>query len=89
MNQRRKKESSILLREHFFKSQIVYTPGNVDKFLIGLATQPMQEFDNYFTEEVTKNNSYLLNCSLKSDETFLEMSGMVIFTMFIFHILVN
>lgn len=42
----------MLLRQHFFKSQIVYTPGNLDKFLIGLATQPMQDFDNYFTEEV-------------------------------------
>jgi hypothetical protein len=32
--------------------QTVYTPGNLEKFLIGLATQPSQNFDNYFTEEV-------------------------------------
>ena len=63
---------------------MIYTPGNVDKFLIGLATQPMQEFDNYFTEEVTKINSYLLNHSFKLDENCLEMSAMIIFTMFIF-----
>ena len=59
INQRRKKESVMLLRQHFFKTQIVYTPGNLDKFLIGLASQPIQEFDNYFTEEVIeflKNN---------------------------------
>ena len=52
INQRRKKESSILLRQHFFKPQLVYTPGNVDKFLIGLATQPSQDFDNNFSEDV-------------------------------------
>ena len=62
INQRRKKESVMLLRQHFFKTQIVYTPGNLDRFLIGLASQPIQEFDNYFTEEVrvSKNNSPLL-----------------------------
>lgn len=52
INHKRKKEAHILLRHHFFKSQVLYTPGNLDKFLIGLATQPSQDFDNYFTEEV-------------------------------------
>ncbi len=42
----------IVLRQHFSKMQTVYTPGNLEKFLIGLATQPSQNFDNYFTEEV-------------------------------------
>lgn len=51
-NLRRKKEVQILLRQHFSKMQTVYTPGNLEKFLIGLATQPSQNFDNYFTEEV-------------------------------------
>lgn len=46
----------MLLRQHFFKTQIIYTPGNLDKFLIGLASQPIQDFDNYFTEEVTIYN---------------------------------
>ena len=46
------KEAHALLRQHFFKSQVIYTPGNLDKFLIGLATQPMQKFDSRFTEEV-------------------------------------
>ncbi|XP_032786422.2 peroxidase [Daphnia magna] len=55
INHRRKKEAHILLREHFFKSQVIYTPGNLDKFLIGLATQPGQDFDNYFTEEITNH----------------------------------
>ena len=53
INQQRKKELSILLRQHFLKPQLLYTPGNVDKFLIGLATQPSQSFDNNFSEDVT------------------------------------
>ena len=57
VNHKRVKETYILLRQHFFKSQVVYTPGNLDKFLIGLATQPMQKFDNWFTEEVTQLSS--------------------------------
>ena len=48
------KESHALLRQHFFKTQLVYTPGNLDKFLIGMATQPMQKFDYRFTEEVLR-----------------------------------
>jgi len=52
MNHRRKKDDDIRLRHHFFKSQVVYKPGNLDKFLIGLATQPIQEYDNYVSEEV-------------------------------------
>ena len=52
MNQKRKTESTILLRQHFLRPQLLYTPGNLDKFLIGLATQPSQNFDNHFSEEV-------------------------------------
>ncbi|XP_046638989.1 peroxidase-like [Daphnia pulicaria] len=55
INRRRKKESHILLRQHFNKVQKVYTPGNLEKFLIGLATQPGQDFDNYFSKEVTNH----------------------------------
>jgi peroxidase len=46
------KERDILLRQHFFKTQETYTPGNLDKFLVALATVPGQRVDNYFTEEV-------------------------------------
>lgn len=52
VNENRKKESSIFLREHFIRTQVIYTPGNVDKFLIGLSTQPMQQYDSHFSEEV-------------------------------------
>ncbi|XP_046438483.1 peroxidase-like [Daphnia pulex] len=54
-NQRRIKEREILLRQHFFKMQEIYTPGNLDKFLIGLASQPSQNAENYFTQEVTNH----------------------------------
>ena len=55
----------ILLRQHFTKMQTVYTPGNLDKFLIGLATQPSQNFDNYFTEEVFQSYSHWISVILK------------------------
>ncbi|EFX86585.1 hypothetical protein DAPPUDRAFT_307784 [Daphnia pulex] len=55
VNHQRVKEREILLRHHFFKPQEVYTPGNLDKFLIGLATQPSQKVDAYFTEELTNH----------------------------------
>ena len=54
------KERDILLRQHFFKTQEIYTPGNVDKFLIALATVPGLTVDNYFTEEVSRNNNVAL-----------------------------
>lgn len=55
LNQRRKTDDNIRLRNHFFKAQVVYKPGNLDKFLIGLATQPIQEYDNYVTVELTNH----------------------------------
>jgi peroxidase len=50
--QRQKVGTDKILRQHFFKSQEVYTPGNVDKFLISLSTTPVQNVDNSFTVEV-------------------------------------
>ncbi|XP_046649289.1 peroxidase-like [Daphnia pulicaria] len=52
---KRKKTGSVQLLHHFFKTQSLYTPGNLDKFLIGLATQPDQKVDNVFTEELTNH----------------------------------
>ena len=54
----------IPLSETFFNPELVYVPGGLDKFLVGLATQPRQKFDNIFTEQVTnhlfqpKNHSF-------------------------------
>lgn len=52
LNHQRQTEREIVLRHHFFKPQELYTPGNLDKFLIGLSTQPSQKVDAYFTKEV-------------------------------------
>lgn len=45
-------EKDLLLRQHFFKTQEAYPPGNIDKLLIAMATIPGQTVDNVFTEEV-------------------------------------
>ena len=55
------------LRDGFFNPELIYTPGQLDRFLVGLATQPRQRFDNIFTEEITnhlfqaKNKSFGLD----------------------------
>ena len=33
----------------------MYVPGELDKFLVGLATQPRQKFDNIFSEQLTNH----------------------------------
>ena len=43
------------LREGFFNPGLIYVPGHLDRFLVGLATQPRQQYDNIFTEEVTNH----------------------------------
>jgi len=63
----RKKTNMVPLSDLFFNPDLLYTPGNLDKFLIGLATQPRQKYDNLFSEELTnhlfqgKNKSFGLD----------------------------
>ena len=63
----RKKTGMVPLSDTFFNPGLIYTPGQLDKFLVGLATQPRQKFDNIFSEEVTnhlfqaKNGSFGLD----------------------------
>jgi len=45
--------SRIPLSDTFFNPELVYVPGELDKFLVGLATQPSQKYDNIISEEVT------------------------------------
>ena len=33
----------------------MYVPGELDKFLVGLATQPRQKFDNVMSEQLTNH----------------------------------
>jgi len=54
-NYDRKKTASIPLSSTFFNPELMYVPGGLDKFLVGLATQPRQKFDNILSEEVTNH----------------------------------
>ena len=55
VNFERRKVTMIPLRDGFFNPELVYVPGELDKFLVGLATQPRQNYDNIFTEEITNH----------------------------------
>ncbi|KAK4324937.1 hypothetical protein Pmani_004472 [Petrolisthes manimaculis] len=41
------------LRTQFNNPRLIYTPGRLDQFLRGLATQPAQQVDNFVTSELT------------------------------------
>ena len=43
------------MSDSFLNPELLYVPGELDKFLVGLATQPRQQFDNIITEEVTNH----------------------------------
>lgn len=43
------------LSDQFLNPGRLYVPGGLDKFLVGLATQPIQKFDNIVTDEVTNH----------------------------------
>ena len=45
----------VLFFERYFNPELMYVPGELDKFLVGLATQPRQMFDNIFTDQVTNH----------------------------------
>merc|ERR1719209_142563 len=51
----RKKSSTIPLSDTFFNPELHYVPGELDKFLVGLAAQPSQKYDNVVSEEVTNH----------------------------------
>ena len=51
----RKTTSSIPLSSTFFNPELMYVPGELDKFLVGLATQPRQKFDNVVSEQLTNH----------------------------------
>jgi len=56
--------NSIPLSSTFFNPELMYVPGELDKFLVGLATQPRQKFDNVVSQQLTnhlfqgKNNQF-------------------------------
>ena len=69
----RKKTASIPLSDTFFNPGLIYTPGQLDRFLVGLATQPRQKFDNIFSEEVTNHLFQAKNSSFGLDLVALNI----------------
>ena len=69
----RKKTHSIPLSSTFFNPQLMYVPGALDKFLVGLATQPRQKFDNILTEELTNHLFQAKNHSFGMDLVALNI----------------
>ena len=51
----RRKTASIPLSTTFFNPELMYVPGELDKFLVGLASQPRQKFDNVVSEQLTNH----------------------------------
>ena len=51
----RRQTTSIPLSTTFFNPELMYVPGELDKFLVGLATQPRQKFDNVVSEQLTNH----------------------------------
>ncbi|XP_068203812.1 peroxidase-like [Palaemon carinicauda] len=45
----------VTLRDHFNNPKLLYTPGKLDEFLRGLALQPIQNMDNFVTEDLTNH----------------------------------
>lgn len=52
VNEARRTTSRIPLRDVYFKTDMVHGNGNYDNLVRGLLTQPSQEQDQFFTEEV-------------------------------------
>ena len=51
----RRQTTSIPLSTTFFNPELMYVPGELDKFLVGLATQPRQKMDNVVSEQLTNH----------------------------------
>ena len=69
----RKTQARIPLSDTFFDPEIVYSPGKLDQFLVGLASQPSQKYDNIITEEVTNHLFQAKNKSFGMDLVSLNL----------------
>ncbi|CAH1398171.1 unnamed protein product [Nezara viridula] len=49
------KGTFVMLRDHFFNPEVLYTPGIIDEILLGLIDTPMETLDNFITKEVTEH----------------------------------
>ena len=69
----RKKTNSIPLSSTFFNPELMYRPGALDSFLVGLATQPRQKFDNILSEQLTNHLFQAKNHSFGMDLVALNV----------------
>ena len=69
----RKTQTRIPLSDTFFDPEIVYKPGKLDQFLVGLASQPSQKYDNIISEEVTNHLFQAKNKSFGMDLVSLNI----------------
>jgi peroxidase len=69
----RKVAMRVPLSNTFFNPELIYKPGALDKFLVGLATQPRQKFDNIFTDQVTNHLFQGKNASFGMDLVALNL----------------
>ena len=51
----RRTATRVPLSDTFFDPELVYSPGKLDQFLVGLATQPRQKMDNVVSEQLTNH----------------------------------
>merc|ERR1719483_1994207 len=61
------------LSDSFYNPELVYVPGKLDTFLVGLATQPGQKYDNIITDEVTNHLFQAKNKSFGMDLVALNL----------------
>lgn len=69
----RRKVTMVPLSNQFFNPELVYVPGGLDRFLVGLATQPRQRFDNIMTDELTNHLFQAKNKSFGMDLAALNI----------------
>ena len=65
--------NSVPLSDTFFNPEVVDIPGELDKFLVGLATQPRQKYDNVITDQVTNHLFQARNKSFGMDLIALNL----------------
>ena len=69
----RRTAARVPLSDTFFDPELVYSPGKLDQFLVGLATQPSQNYDNIVSEEVTNHLFQAKNKSFGMDLVALNI----------------
>ena len=69
----RKTYTRVPLSDTFFNPELIYNPGKLDEFLVGLATQPSQKYDNIVSEEVTNHLFQAKNQSFGMDLVALNI----------------